>query len=296
VVVKGSDRTLFIKDDLWFLSRRPSELPPVLANIEELATHLASVQRKATTRGKTVVVVIAPSKTAVYPEAVPAGWLRSDGTRSDIAVHDALVASFARHGVAFADGHALLGGKQGAEREAVFARRGRHWTILGACLVLREALVHGPVTPTCAYELAPAPWAGSTEWNGAVDSDLDRLLNVWRFASNTIYVPTLTEGTDGLSRAQRPRTLFVGTSFIWMLTAVLRPFVAAPIAFYYNTTVYDAGEIPREIEPVDETSPRWPGYALERDLYVLDVPETYAHGEHLLKFVKTLDGRLDEAR
>lgn len=132
-VVIGDEQTLFIKDDLWYMSKRRRDFPYVLAKIEALALHAGSAQRKLAARGKRLLVLISPSKTFAYPEAVPAGWRRS-GVRSDLEVHAALRAAFERHGVTFADAHALLEGKVGAERELLFGRSGRHWTKLASCL------------------------------------------------------------------------------------------------------------------------------------------------------------------
>ena len=288
-LVEGEERTLFLKDDVWFMSKRKHELAQAVTSLDAQAARLGSLQRKLAARGKKLVVVIAPSKTVVYPDEVPAGWRRR-GLRSDLDMHAALRASLERNGVAFADGHQLMVDKRGEERELLFARTGRHWTTLGACLVLREALVDGPVTPSCAYEMAP------TDWTENLDFDLYRLLNVWRMPLGHVVGPRLKERgkAEGAASTPRPRTLFVGSSFMWMLAEVMRPLVEAPIAFYYNLTVYDVSETLRPIEPVDPTSPRWTGYAVERDLYVIEMLETYAHGDQITKFCETLERRLDD--
>jgi hypothetical protein len=287
VIVIGAERTLFLKDDLWYMGMRDLDLPVVDAKVGELAKRLASVERKLAARGKKLVVVISPSKTAVYPEAVPSGWRRE--RRADVANHAALSARLKEHGVPFADGHAMFAGLTGVERDRVFTRTGRHWTTLGACLVLREAMRGGAVAPSCAYEMAAA------DRREAVDFDLYRLMNVWRAESEVAMAPLLLERgkAEVTSATRRPRALFVGTSYMWMLAEVMRPFVDVPVAFYYNNMVYDVSETLRPIEPVDPASPRWAGYALERDLYVIEILETYSHGEQLPAFVETLDRRLD---
>lgn len=152
---------------------------------------------------------------------------------------------------------------------------------------LRDALAGSALAPSCAYELAAADRSKESE----TDFDLYRLLNVWRVDRGAARVARMKED-EPRGASARPRALFIGTSFMWMLAELMRPHVEAPIAFYYNTSVYDVSEAFRLIEPVDSASPRWAGYALERDLYVLDINETYAHGHQILDFVETLDRRL----
>ena len=286
--VVGHDDTLFVDDDLFYMALPESTLPAVLGKLDLLAERLGRVQSKLAARGKKLVVVLAPSKTVIYPEAVPRGFRRRE-LRSDVTVHEGIRASFARHHVAFGDGDALLSGKAGADRDLVFTRTGRHWTPLGACLVLRAALADGPITPTCAYAMTTAKWESDPEF------DIYRVLNVWRAGAPSVQVATLDQRgkPDPAGAAARPRTLFVGTSFMWMLVDVLRPLIEAPIAFYYNQTVYDVSETLQPLEPVDPESPRWAGYALDRDLYVIEILEPYAYGDEIPAFLTTLEARLE---
>jgi len=291
VVLEGDEETLFINDDVHYMGTRSGDLPYVLSKVAALTERAAVVQRKLAARGKKLVIVIAPSKTAIYPEDVRPRWRRGKDDRADLVVHEALREGLERNGVKFVDGHTLLGSWRGESRELVFTRSGRHWTTLGACLVLRQALLDGPITPACTYAMEPGDRQEST------DFDLYRLRNVWRFERAPHLLPLLTERGKAPEQAPgsapRPRTLFIGSSFMWMLAEALRPLVESPRAFYYNQTVYDVSETLRPIEPVDADSPRWSGYVLDPDLYVLELLETYAHGEQMATFLETLDRRLD---
>lgn len=289
-VIVGRDETLFYADDVLYMGRRHIEMLAVLQRVAVLTSGLGVLDARLRARGKRLVVVISPSKTSVYPEAVPSIW-RRPGRGADLEVQVALRAGLQSVGVRYADGCAALAGKVGEERERLFTRTGRHWTALGACLVLREVLSTGAIVPSCAYEMA------TVDRDGSVDFDLFRLANVWRVGEGGASLPALVE--RGAPRAQsrlplpRPRAIFAGTSFTWMLVDVLRPFVDAPVAAFYNTTFYDVSEGQRPLGPVDPASAAWIDYVLQRDLYVIEILETYAHGEQLISFVETLNRRLD---
>lgn len=288
-VLLGTDDTLFYLDDISFMNKRSVDQLPAFARVEVLTERLGSVHRKLAARGKKLAVIIAPSKTELYPEAVPSRWRNPSGVRSDLAMHRALRAGLQRHGVPFADGGEVLGGRSGAERELVYPRSARHWSTLGACYVLRHASeLPASVVPSCAYEMA------AVDRNAAVDFDLYRLQNVWRVGEPPLLGPKLTEPASTDQAARRPRTLFAGTSFTWMLADVLRPYIEAPVAMFYNTTFYDVSDsAQRNIGSVDPLTSAWADRVLDRDLYVLEILDTYAHGEHMISFLETLDHRLD---
>jgi len=123
--VIGENGTVFYRDDLAHAARRPPEVAKVVARMEELTTHLGSIHRKLVARGKELVVVIAPGKGAIYPDDIPARW-RRPGATADQVIHDALREQLERNGVLFGDGHAMLAGKHGEERELLFPHTARH--------------------------------------------------------------------------------------------------------------------------------------------------------------------------
>jgi hypothetical protein len=287
-VILGNDDTLFFRDDILFMSTRQEDLTSVLARVDVLTDHLGAVHRKLDARGKKLVAIISPSKSLIYPDAVPSRWRRSAGDRSDLVVHAALRAGLERHGVPFGDGMTTLAGRSGAERELVYPRSGRHWSTYGACTVLRATPLPASVRPSCEYEMAPS------ETLAAVDFDLYRLQNVWRVRETAVLAPKLAEVAAVRGTEQRQRTLFAGTSFTWMLGDVLRPSVDTPVAMFYNTSFYDLSDsAQRLLGPVDPLTAIWVSRVLDRDLYIVEILDTYAHGEHMISFLETLDHRLD---
>jgi hypothetical protein len=190
--------------------------------------------------------------------------------------------------VPFGDGHALLSGKAGDERELLFPRTGRHWSLYGACVVFREALRGTAAEPSCAYDMLET----NREHGG--EFDLYRLQNLWRFEHDPPRVPiTRPQRRAEGATTPLPRALFAGTSFTWIFVDELAPLVAAPLALRYNTTFEQVGAERRVLGPADVDSPRWTERVLGRDLYVFEIFEALVDLDYNLDFATALDARLD---
>lgn len=284
-VVIGSDSTYFSIDDVRFMGTQRRDMPGVLSRVDHLTTQLGSVHRKLAERGKHLVVTIAPSKTVIYPEAIPARW-RTGAPVSSEEVHTALREGLTKEGVPFGDADAIIRARP-ADRELLFPRTARHWTLLGACLALRDALHDGPVTPSCEYDMLPVHRAHDWAF------DLTRLQNVWGTDIGREDMPVVRPQTPP---ATRPRALFVGTSFLWILATVLGPLSDdRPYALFYNRTFFDVSTGQR-VESVDPSSPAWSTYVLERDLYIIDILETFADHAETPAFLDELERRLDDEK
>jgi hypothetical protein len=280
----GSNGTIFLDDDIWYASRRPQDLPPI-EDLERLGALVADVQSRAAAHGKTVVVVLAPAKTSIYPEDVPAEWKRREPApiAPDRVAYDAVTRGFIAARAEFTDGRELIAGS-GSDRELLFSRTGRHWTSVGACRVIERAVAGVLASRACGFELR------SPDVSESLDYDLYRLVNTWRPFDTLANVPVLT---DVAPAPKRPRALFVGDSFTWELIPAVREQVRDPYFFYYNSRVYDVGgPSPREIDKVDPASPAWTRYALERDVYIIEILEAYAHAKSIRDFLTVLRDRL----
>lgn len=280
----GNDGVLFLDHDLSYASARVVDTPSheILTTIGNLA---GSVQRKLAARGKSFVVVISPSKTSIYPDAIPERWKRRTGDHhADAFVHDGLVSEFRKNGVRFVDAVELLGHYRGQEREDRFGKMGRHWTTVGACETFR-ALAEWRSDVDCSFGYHAVPLSNEVQ---AVDYDLLRLQNAWNRGDEV----TTTILTGTAPPGPRPKMLLVGTSFSWMMIHAARPYVGESWVFYYNETVYDVEAAPKPIEHVDPTAPSWARYVMDQDVYVLELLETYAHGEYVVGFLRQLDNAL----
>jgi hypothetical protein len=288
--VIGNDDIFFSSDDMKYLGTQRRDMPAILARVAELTKRLGSVHRKMTARGKTLAVVLSPSKTDIYPESVPSQWRRGPDITEEI--HEALRRGLVESGVPFGDGHAIFARMPKSERPVIFAQQGRHWTLVGACLALHDALEGRSPSRSCEYDMREVQKLTN------LDFDLFRLQNNWGCDVGRAAVPwprdlPKEDDHDGIPQ-KKPRALFAGTSFIWMLVHNLRPLVAdKPIALFYNTTFFDLDSWTR-IGSVDPTTPAWVEYVLERDLIVVDILETFAHHDEMFNFVTELDKRLGE--
>jgi len=281
LVKLGVDDTLFINDDIWYNSKRPQELPP-LGDMPSEAVLIAEMQHLLEARGKHLLVIIAPSKTSLYPDKVPADFKRREKTEvpPDRVVYEAFRRSLVEAGVKFADGRALLTADP-SQRELLFPVPGRHWSEVGACRVLGEA-TKGIIPPMpCRYAIEKVDISFD-------DLDLYRLLNRWRLDEPPLLPVLTTEPTA----ENRPSVLYVGSSFCFRLVRAGRPHFRDGHLFYYNSSVYDDSFPSHEIDKVDPAKPAWEHYVLDKDVYIIEVLEPYAHGSVTREFLTTLRSRL----
>jgi hypothetical protein len=278
----GKGDTLFIDDDLWYASRRPQDLP-AFGQFAHFASLLVEVQQLAESRGKHLVVILSPAKTSLYAEEIPAEWKRrrQADVPPDQRMYEAFRDALTHAGARFTDGRALLTAAAG-ERELLYAHPSRHWTQVGACRVFREAVRGAMTTPSCRYSMqpeAPGPYN---------DLDLYTIENRWR-TSDPPLMPILAAEPRP---ANPPRILFVGSSFCWKLVDAARPLVRDLHVFYYNSTIYDGAVPPNEVGKVDPKGSDWAHYALEKDVYIVEILEAYAAGTIARDFLRTLRDRL----
>ncbi|HLL85526.1 MAG TPA: hypothetical protein VK420_22835 [Longimicrobium sp.] len=276
-VVAGRGGVLFIEEDVGFYNLPPANHE---AQLEEGARRLANVQALAWARGKAFVPVIVPSKTSLFPEAVPPELRRAlpEPRPSDTFLHQSLVRALRRQGVRYVDGRELLVREQRASGVPMFARGGRHWSQLGACRVL-EALagelraqgVRSLDTVDCG-----APGAGLGPSDG--DDDLWRLANLWGARTEPYAWSPLPE-REAPRLPSPPTALFATTSFNFKLIheAARNQLFSRTYLYYYNATGHRWGDAEGTF-PVAPGTPEWRERTLSADLYVLDLPEMFLPG------------------
>lgn len=283
-VAIGDHRTLLFIDDLWGFTRRPQEVPD-LARIRDLADLVADTKTTLAAQGKHLVVIVSPSKTSLYGADVPARWRHREGGVEERgrAPLRAFEEQLERRGVGFTDGPALLRAQahgDDVERERLFARGARHWTPVGACLVLQTALA--ALVPGLPCETKVVRVTLAQHW----DRDLLRLLNHWEpdreedsLRPRTVEMP---------NRWMRP--LVVGTSFSWGLLEWLRGASDGPVRFfYYNRSVYEGTPTTTElVGSVQTGSPSWHAFTRDRNVVILEVLESVVDGEYMREFFAAL--------
>lgn len=275
----GRGGMLFERDDIAYFDKN-GELLPDPRDLDRLAADIARLEALLRARGKAIVPVFVPSKTSLYPDRVSPPWTRDLGAPrpSTEHVYLAMKRALVAHGVAFVDGIELLRAAP-APRDALWGRQARHFSGYAGCLCVRAALARYAEltgTPPVDYPCVQR-WEPMAEDHG--DLDLYRLLNAWGVPRD----PRVSSADHGPRPArpapQAPRTLWIASSFGWVTfgDAVRSGRLPEIHLDYYNSTVHDAegGEL-----PVHAFDARWNELFPTRDLYVLELFETYLGPPH----------------
>jgi acetyltransferase AlgX (SGNH hydrolase-like protein) len=293
----GKDRVLFNDEDINYYNKNGPWLPDP-AYIDLLADQIADLQRRLRAGQRGLVPVIVPAKTSIWRDKIPGAWKLDlgDPRPSDDRVYRAFRAALERRGVAFVDARQMFEAlsAQGVPRADLFGPDARHWSVYGACLVMKEVATHyaqltGRPRPPheCTFERVHRPRSNP-------DFDLLRLLNAMFAYPSLREVPFVPHAPPDPA-IPKPRTLFIGTSFCWTLLndAGESGAYGAMHLNYYDQTFVVWPE--RSTSPVVPASPAWRAVTMENDLYVLDLFEGYlaAPGAYVELFLKELLAELD---
>ncbi len=294
----GKDRVLFPHEDIDFYNKNGSWVTDP-AYVEKLADQIATVQRTLRARGRAFVPVLIPAKTTIYRDKIPERWIMdippprpSDETTR--MVREALD----RRNVVYVDAIDILK-KSFVPREYLYGPDARHWSEYGACLAMdavasRYSELTGKPRPHHRCELA----FSSKRPRRAPEWDLWYVLNA-SFTHKTIRrMPRVAhEPLANVDPDSRPRTLFIGTSFCWELF-----FDAADSGGfgtlhynYYNQVFIGPDESRIKLEVGTDT---WREITMEKDLYVLDLFESYlaAPGSYVELFMADFMPALEKGR
>lgn len=266
----GTNGVFYLDQQMAHYNRRDE------ADATMVAAKIANAQRLLLAHGKVLVVMMMPTKTALWPEDVPAAWSVDDGAdaavRSRIA--DAYTGALTRAGALFVDGRTVVAS---LPREAVYTKTGRHLAAPATCLVLSAAFdlarphLHDATlsSPDCSYRMTlDAPLEHE-------DYDLFMLLNVWapRPASP---IPVMPVTPHGIPREQRPSTMIVGSSFGWkVVVEAERAHALGHLNFhYYATSLYDRDAV-GTARPLALRSKEWQDIVASTTLFLYAVPEEF---------------------
>ena len=164
-VIAGRDGWLYFNEELADYERSTA-LSAV--ELDRLCRTLALEQEYVRSRGAAFLFVIAPNKSSVYPEYMPARFARLDGPGAAAQLNDAL----AKEGVAHADLFGLLNGSKGIGQ--LYHKKDTHWNNLGAWLGYREIVNlladQNPKVPAVNEE--PGPYKVTRDFAGDLETML----------------------------------------------------------------------------------------------------------------------------
>ena len=280
----AKDNILINDEDTGHLSRLDV---PSRKTLDGMVARIAKLQLRLQRDGAALVPVIIPSKGSIYPDMVEDRWKLNVATPrpSDVLYTD-LVRALREQNVTFVDARALLTARP-EPRPHLFPRGARHWSFLGSCLVTQQAFkaytdLTGKSAPPydCAYTLGAAPPADHQDY------DLYRLMNVWGAPADKGPAPVF-------QYSQVPQNqldlLIVGTSFGWNFlrdsdrTHAFR----TEHYFYYDKIIVEWPSA--KMTPLVVNSPEWRNAVTHKQLYILDLFETYPMPEHATMFLDDMD-------
>jgi hypothetical protein len=187
--------------------------------LRKRALQLRRVQDGLARRGIAFVLVVAPSKAAIYPEYLPSGFVRPDSERPPTA-YDRMLPMLRSRGVHVVDGHAILAEEKARSPHALFPPGGIHWNRYAAALVMGRAWQ--ALGQQLGRPLVDLRCRGVSEDDAPSEKDQETdgadLLNAWHVGHADWRFPRPDLYVDERGGAYRPRVVVVGDSF-WVLPA-----------------------------------------------------------------------------
>lgn len=266
IVAVAKDRVLY---ERGYIDEYLDTEPPPQAELETNVVKIKELQSQLAARGTTLLVVITPSKVAIYPEFIPDN--RKQTRAGKERGYDRFVSLLDKHQVNYVDGHAITLAEKGKTSYPLFCKGGTHWNFLGVFFTARQLVK--TIEELRQEDLVNIEMAGIglTDGPQGTNRDLVNGLNVWFPPIDYIApYPYLSLVKNG--RETRPSILLIGGSFNWQLLEILgvsEVFSKLDIFYYYNRkTSYPRGYM-REITRID-----WQKEIFSTDVIVLEVNES----------------------
>lgn len=251
------------------------------------AGRLRALQDVVEARGQMFLYVITPSKVAVHPEYLPAGYPCPGAARASekltvylAALHDA--------GVHVVDGPAVVKAARGRDVFDAFPQGGIHWDAAGAALAaqaviraLDEKGAHlSPFVFTAASRNDPQGW----------DRDLSEVLNL--VFKLSYPVPVLTYQSEPVVPCRPTHIVEIAGSFIYQLNDALAQTACPPETrtyFYWHNLTQRTSEGWLHKQP-ENPQQRAADILHWADIVILEendagMPES-VHGQELMNFIQ----------
>jgi hypothetical protein len=269
--------------------------PPIpLSLMENRVKEIAELQDLLARRGVTFLLLITPSKAAIYPDYIPsnlchAGPFTNRGYYTFVPLLD-------KHHIKYVDGHVITQQATQIEKTPLFPQGGTHWNYLGAYYTTRAMIdkLNGLLNRKAGRLELDALNVDHTPTGS--DNDLAQMLNLL-FPPFDYVVPhpviTKKGGTEDLGR-----TVIVGTSFNRVLIELLdkqKVFRHIDFFFYYKLAFHSFPSqrsfpinwetIWDKTSNVDVTKIDWEKTIFKSDVIILEVNEAQVAGDYSSAFV-----------
>ena len=241
-------------------------------SLDAFASRLAELQHALADRGVKFIVMITPSKVALYPELLPDRARPGPGS----TIYNRFLTLARQRGVALFDTVEFVRALKASSPYPVFPPGGAHWSRYVACkvgerfmLLLGETLQKSVPVLTCDPAVIKSRASG-------IDRDLARLANLWQNDTFDVPLPTPKIRVTKDAAAYHANLLFVGDSFLWPFFEALEQKAAyARRDFFYYYRSHDRFVARRKAQPrvaLDREKLDW-DELLARDAVVLELNE-----------------------
>ncbi len=280
-VLVGPNRSLvepIYADDYCLLRGDGETLRPLVEDLRRM-------QDFCDARGTAFALVITPSKAAVYPENLPANWLRR--FRPEPRYYDEFVTLLREKGVRAVDGHRIAVEMKRATAVPVFPLGGIHWGDPAALATANAVLEQ---LAGCGLQVKPmrdSQTEVSADPKGQ-DRDLVSLINIvfpWHYP-----VARVTPLPVSPPPSYRPNVVCIGGSFAWKLLSMLDAsgqFSELDQYFYYGRS--KSCQVDGEKHEIAKPAPpiHFDTDVFAADALVLEVNEQTLHtpAAHLTSFL-----------
>jgi hypothetical protein len=240
--------------------------------LKKSVASLKLLQESLGRRNVSLLLIVTPSKTSIYPECIPDKMvMKSQLDRRDS--YQVLLPLLERHGINYIDGRKLFLELKRRGTPQLFPSSGSHWSLYGGYLFTEHMIAE--MERISGRRMARIASRGTIARKDPIDLDKDiaRLANVlFTRALFTDYLYPVTR-TDAPAGSWRPDVLMIGSSFCWNILHYLGPHgVFKPLDFYYYfNTAYSYPEKARR--PIDRERVDWRGEVFSRDFVIIEVNE-----------------------
>ena len=282
-IIIGKERQLY---ELAYINHYCKLIRPMpLDRAEARAKDIAEVQDRLRQYGIAFVLLISPSKAAIYPEYIPDIFCRSP--KSTKREYENFVPLLDQYKINYVDGHTITLAAKTREQAPVFSQGGTHWNYLGAyytverLLTMIEALTDHSIGRLSLQRL------DIDHTPREEDNDLADLLNLI-FPPYNYPVPHPTIVREG-STQSLGKAVFVGDSFFWAVLDILNrthTFQTMDAYYYYkhSLTSYPT-KTSREI---DVSQIDWNNDILTSQVLVLEINEINFSNEYVTAFLSDI--------
>ncbi len=266
-LILGEEKQIYGIDDIR--SYIQLSQPFAWDKMDAIGSALAELQGLLRNRGITFIVLLTPNKASLYPEYMPRS-LRHISKYGENENYNIYRDTLIKYKINTVDGVQILKSIKEDSVYPLFPRGGFHWNDLGAFYVLQKLMAK--IEELTTQRLVHLTLNGIHVDHNAHGSDMDagHTLNLW-FPPVDFLCPRILLTRVEAPNSFKPRILFEGGSYNWILLGLLQKFkIPSELSglFYYTSYINYQEPKPdnRLIERID-----WESEIFSRDVIIFEI-------------------------